>query len=151
VVCTPLRIVVADENKLYRATLSSFLNKEANLQVVAEAGDGLAAIQAVQKHNPDVVLLSISMEVMNGLDAVWVIKARFPDVRVILLSMMEVELSSETSRQAGAFCCLDKECNPNELIQAIRDVSSLEGTPELASKSCADRQGDSNAGATAQP
>jgi DNA-binding NarL/FixJ family response regulator len=122
VACTPLRIVVADKNKLYRRTLCSFLNKEADLQVVAEAGDGLAAIQAVQKHNPDVVLLSINMEVMNGLDAVWVIRNRFPDVRVILLSMMEVELSSETSRQTGAFCCLDKECKPSELIQAIRDA-----------------------------
>jgi two-component system nitrate/nitrite response regulator NarL len=103
-------------------TLCSFLNKEANLQVVAEAEDGLAAIQAVQKHNPNVVLLSISMEVMNGLDAAWVIRSSFPDVRVILLSMMEVEPPAETSRQAGAFCCLDKECTPNELIQAIRDA-----------------------------
>ncbi len=120
--CAPLRIVVADENKLYRMTLCSFLNKESNLQVVAEAEDGLAAIQAVQKHNPNVVLLSISMEVMNGLDAAWVIRSSFPDVRVILLSMMEVEPPAETSRQAGAFCCLDKECTPNELIQAIRDA-----------------------------
>ena len=122
--CAPLRIVVADENKLYRMTLCSFLNKESNLQVVAEAEDGLAAIQAVQKHNPNVVLLSISMEVMNGLDAAWVIRSSFPDVRVILLSMMEVEPPAETSRQAGAFCCLDKECTPNESIQAIRDAVS---------------------------
>lgn len=121
---TPLRIVVADGNKLYRTTLCSFLNKEANLQVIAEAEDGLAAIQAVQQHHPNVVLLSINMEVMNGLDAAWVIRSSFPEVRVILLSMMEMDLSSETTGQAGPFCCLDKECTPNELIQAIRDAVS---------------------------
>ncbi len=122
--CTPLRIVVADENNLYRMTLCSFLNKEANLQVVAEAEDGLAAIQAVQKHNPNVVLLSISMKAMKGLDAAWVIRSSFPEVRVILLSMLEVDPSSETAGQAGPFCCLDKECTPSELIQAIRDAES---------------------------
>lgn len=120
--CRSLRIVVADENKLYRTTLCSVLNKEANLQVVAEAEDGPAVIQAVQKHNPNVVLLRVSLAVLNGLDAAWVIRSRFPDVRVILLSMVEMGPTSETTRQTDAFCFLDKECTPNELIQAIRDA-----------------------------
>lgn len=60
---TPLKIVIVDDNLHYRNVISSFLQKKNNFQVVAEAGDGLAAIQAVEKHRPDVVLMDISMPV----------------------------------------------------------------------------------------
>jgi two-component system, NarL family, nitrate/nitrite response regulator NarL len=117
---TPIRIVIADENRLYRETICSILQTKPNFQVVAEAEDGLATIQAVQKHRPDVVLMDISMQVMNGLDAAWVIRSKFPAVRVILLSMIEADPTSETIRESGACCCLDKGCSPSEIIHAIR-------------------------------
>jgi len=116
---TPLRIVIAVVNQLYRETLAGIIQTKPNLQVVAEAEDGLAAVQAVEKHKPDVVLMAVSMPVLNGIDATWIIKSKFPAVRVILLSMIEADPTSETIRKAGACCCLDKGCSPSEIIQAI--------------------------------
>ena len=117
---TPLRIVIVDDNLHYRNTISSYLQKKNNFQVVAEAGDGLAAIQAVEKHRPDVVLMDISMPVMDGIDATWVIKSKFPEIRVIVLTMHDVGSISGAAFKAGAFWCLNKECSPNEIIKAIR-------------------------------
>ena len=62
---TPIRIVVVDDSPLYRRTVCNMLEKQPNLQVVAEAGDGLYAIQAVEKHRPDVVLMDVSMPVLQ--------------------------------------------------------------------------------------
>ena len=117
---TPVRIVIADVNQLYRKTLSSILHSKPNLQVVAEAEDGLYAVQAVEKHKPDVVLMGVCMPVLNGIDATWIIKSKFPNVRVIVLTLHEVESASEAAFKAGAFWCLNKECSPNEIIKAIR-------------------------------
>jgi len=116
---TPLRIVVADDSPLYRRTVCNMLEKQPNLQVVAEVEDGLAAIQAVKKHRPDAVLMDISMPVMDGLDATWIIKSQFPDVRVIILSMHDVESISVEACKAGACWCLNKVCSSKEIIQAI--------------------------------
>ena len=116
---TPVRIVIAAVNKLYRKTLTGIIQTKPNLQVVAEEEDGFAAIQAVEKHKPDVVLLGVSMPVLNGIDATWVIKSKFPDVRVIVLSMQDVDSISEAACKAGACWCLKKDCAPNELIKAI--------------------------------
>ena len=116
---TPLRIVVVDDSLQYRRVICNQLEKQPNLKVVAEAEDGLSALQAVERHKPDVVLMDVSMPVLNGIDATWIIKSKFPAVRVILLSMIEANPTSETIRKAGACCCLDKGCSPSEIIQAI--------------------------------
>ena len=95
------------------------LEKQPNLQVVAEAGDGLYAIQAVEKHRPDVVLMDVTMPVLDGIDATRIIKSKFPNVRVIVLSMHDVESISEAACKAGACWCLNKGCSSKEIIQAI--------------------------------
>ena len=116
----PTRIVVVDDSPMYRETICNMLEKLPNLQVVAEAGDGAYAIQAVKKHMPDVVLMDITMPVLNGVEATRVIRSEFPDVRVIVLSMHDVEAISEAACGAGACCCLTKGCSPKEIIQAIK-------------------------------
>ena len=117
---TPLRIVVVDDSPQYRKVICNLLEKQPNMKVVAEADDGLSALQAVKRHKPDVVLMDVSMPFLNGIDATWIIKSKFPDVRVIVLTMHEVDSTSEAAFKAGAFWCLDKECSPNELIRTIR-------------------------------
>ena len=97
---TPLRIVVVDDSPLYRGTICNMLEKQPNLQVVAEAEDGLYAVQAVEKHKPDVVLMDVSMPVLNGIDATWIIKSKFPDVRVIVLSMHDAGIHFRGSLQS---------------------------------------------------
>jgi two-component system nitrate/nitrite response regulator NarL len=115
----PIRIVVVDDSPLYRGTICKMLEKQPNLQVVAEAEDGLQAVQSVEKHEPDVVLMDISMPVLNGFDATWIIKSKFPAVRVIVLSMHDVESISEAACNAGACGCLNKVCSSIEIIHAI--------------------------------
>jgi two-component system, NarL family, nitrate/nitrite response regulator NarL len=115
----PIRIVIVDDSPVYRGTICDMLGKEPNLQVVAEAEDGHAAIQAVVKHRPDVVLMDVTMPVLNGIDATYIIKSRYPDVRVIVLSMHDVESISGEACKAGACWCLGKGCSPKEIIQAI--------------------------------
>jgi DNA-binding NarL/FixJ family response regulator len=100
--------------------VSGILEKEPMLQVVAETEDGLYALQAVERLKPDVVLLDVGMPVINGIDATWVIKSKFPSVRVIVLTMHEVDSTSEAAFKAGAFWCLDKECTPDEMIRAVK-------------------------------
>jgi len=114
-----MRIVVVDDNSLYRRTICNILGIDPNFQVVAEAEDGLAAVQALEKHRPDVVLMDVTMPVLDGFDATWIIKSKFPEVRVIVLSMHDVETISEAACKAGACWCLNKECSPNEIRQAI--------------------------------
>ena len=115
----PIRIVVVDDSPLYRGTICNMLEKQPKLQVVAEAEDGLAAVQAVEKHEPDVVLMDISMPVLNGIDSTKIITSKYPKVRVIVLSMHDVESISESACKAGACWCLNKACSPKEVFKAI--------------------------------
>ena len=116
---TTIRVVVVDDNSLYRGGVCNMLEKHPNLQVVAEAEDGHAAVQAVENLKPDVVLMDVSMPILNGIDATRIIKSKYPNVRVVILSMHDAESIAEAACKAGACWCLNKECSPNEIIQAI--------------------------------
>ena len=93
----PIRIVVVDDSPLYRRTIRKILEKQPNLQIVAEAGDGVYGIQAVKTHRPDVVLMDVTLPILNGIDATRKIKSKFPKVRVIVLSMHDAESISEAA------------------------------------------------------
>ena len=120
---TPTRIVIVDDSQLYRRTIYSILQKRTGLQVVAEAGDGLAGIQAVEKHKPDVVLMDINMPVMDGIDATHIITTKFPDTKVIVLTMHTDETFSDRAHKAGARLFLAKDCGKEKLFSAIKHCS----------------------------
>jgi DNA-binding NarL/FixJ family response regulator len=117
---TSLRIVIADDDQIYRIAIYNLLRTKANLRVVAEAEDGPAAIQAVEKHRPDVVLMDISMPVFDGIHATSIIKSKFPVVRVIILSIHDENLFAKAAYEAGAFWYLSKGCSSSEIIRTIR-------------------------------
>ncbi len=116
---TPTRIVVVDDSPLYRRTICNMLEKQPNMQVVAEAGDGLSAIQSIKIHRPDVVLMDVTMPIIHGLEATRRIKSQFPNVRVITLSILDLKFISEAAYEAGACRCLTKGCSPKEITEAI--------------------------------
>jgi DNA-binding NarL/FixJ family response regulator len=128
---TPLRIVVVDDSPLYRGAVCNMLEKHPNLHVVAEAGDGHAAVQAVENLKPDVVLMDVSMPILNGMDATRIIKSKYPNVRVVILSMHDAESISEAACKAGACWCLNKECSPKKIIEAIMTAGIKTITPLL--------------------
>jgi two-component system response regulator DegU len=120
----PTRIVIVDDSQSFRKALCSILQKKPNLKVVAEAGDGQAGIQAVEKHKPDVVLMDISMPVMNGIDATRIITSKFPDAKVIVLSLHNDPSYSDQAHKAGACHFLAKDCGKETLFSAIKHCSA---------------------------
>jgi DNA-binding NarL/FixJ family response regulator len=116
---TPVRIVVVDDSPLYRGTIRKMLEEQPNMQVVAEAGDGVYAIQAVKTHRPDVVLMDLTLPVLDGIQATRRIKSEFPNVRVIVLTIHCRELISGAAYGAGASRCLTKGCSSKDIIHAI--------------------------------
>jgi two-component system nitrate/nitrite response regulator NarL len=119
----PVRIVVVDDSQVYRRTLCGIIQKATDLHVVAEAENGLAAIQAVEDHRPDVVLMDVSMPVLNGIEATRIIKSKFPGTRVIVLTINADKSCSDRAYQAGACGFLAKGCGKNELFRVIEDCS----------------------------
>lgn len=117
-----LRVLVVDDSTLYRNTISRIVRNQPGMQVVAEADDGLAAVQAVENHRPDVVLMHISTPISNGLDATRAIKFKFPETRVIILTVHNADSIAEAARKAGADLWLNKDCPLEEILQAINNV-----------------------------
>src|SRR5512147_2335653 len=115
-----IRIVLVDDQSVFREALRGVLEREPDLTIVAEADNGLSGLRAVEEHKPDIVLMDISMPVMNGLEATKVISSKYPAVQVIILSMHSDETMIASSCQAGACFHLCKGCSPMEIVAAIK-------------------------------
>jgi two-component system nitrate/nitrite response regulator NarL len=116
----PIRLVVVDDNKTFRDALRSFLEKQPGLKVVAEAENGLVGVEKVKEHQPDLVLMDISMPLLNGIDATRMITANFPGIKVIVLSVHDDETGfSQKAYEAGAFHYFSKTSSRKEILAAI--------------------------------
>ncbi len=119
----PIRLLLADDHMLIRASLRSLMAEFAGLEVVAEASDGREAYEMVGRHQPDVVLMDISMAGLNGLEATRLIRKEYPQVQVIVLSMHAGERHVLQALRAGASGYILKESAPRELELAIEAVA----------------------------
>jgi len=119
-----IRIVIVDDSPLYREMVRKVLEKQPNLQVVAEAGDGVYALQAIKTHRPDIVLMDITLPFLNGIEAARKIRTNFPKTKVIILTMHTDQAFSDMATQAGACRFLTKDCGREILLQAIRECST---------------------------
>jgi DNA-binding NarL/FixJ family response regulator len=122
-VVTAIRVLIADDHKLFRAGIRALLQRLEGIEVVAEADDGREALRLVEAHRPDVVLLDVLMPNLNGLDAAARIVAAFPRTRVVMLSMNADEDSVLCTLRSGAVGYLVKTADPAELELAIRAVA----------------------------
>src|ERR1700692_2869853 len=119
---TPIRVLIVDDHKLFRAGIRSLLQTLTDVEVVAEAGDGREGLRLIEAHRPDVVLMDIMMPGLNGLDATARVVRTCPSTRVIMLSMNAGEDSVLQTLRAGAAGYLVKTADPAELELAIRAV-----------------------------
>lgn len=119
---SPIRILVVDDHFMVRMGLSSSLNVESDMEVIAEAGSGEAALEAYRKHRPNLVLMDVRLPGMNGPDAVAAILHDFPDAHILMLSTHSGEEEIYRSIQAGARGYILKSAMREELLRAIRDV-----------------------------
>jgi DNA-binding NarL/FixJ family response regulator len=126
-----IRVLLADDHKLFRAGIRSLLQTLNDIEVVAEAGDGREALRLAAAHRPDVVLMDIMMPNLNGLDAAARIAHAYPHTRVIMLSMSADEDSVLKTLRAGAVGYLVKTADPAELELAIR--AAMRGEKFLSS------------------
>src|ERR1700733_81228 len=118
-----IRLVVADDHAILRTGLRMLINAQPDMEVVGEAEDGIEAVQAVQKVNPDVVILDVTMPRSGGLDAIKHIAARNRSTRVLLLTMHEEPAYLRTALAAGASGYVLKKSVDADLLSAIRAVS----------------------------
>jgi DNA-binding NarL/FixJ family response regulator len=115
-----ISVLLADDEALVRAGLRMILETTDDLTVVDEAGDGQAAVDAVQRHRPDVVLMDIRMPRLDGLQATAAIRARPQPPAVIVLTTFNTDHDVFRALEAGATGFLLKDTPPADLLRAVR-------------------------------
>jgi DNA-binding NarL/FixJ family response regulator len=121
-----IRVILVDDHALVRAGMRALLANMAGVEVVAEAVDGHAALEAIRTHAPDLVLMDISMPNLNGLEATAQATREFPDTRIIVLSAHSSEEYVGQALRAGASGYLLKDAPTVELELAIKSVAKGE-------------------------
>lgn len=117
-----IRIAIADDHAIVRAGLRQFLGDHDDLRVVAECATGRELLDVVRAESADVVLLDIAMPDQSGVDILLAVKARAPALPVLMLSgYPEAHYATALLRQ-GAAGYLNKDCDPDEIVRAIRQV-----------------------------
>ena len=119
-----IRVAVVDDQALVRRGFTMVLNHQPDIEVVAEAGNGLEAVDAVRQHRPDVVLMDIRMPEMDGLTATAAILEQ-PDwpLKVIILTTFDPDEYVYQALQAGASGFILKDIPPEDLGPAVRTVA----------------------------
>src|SRR5688572_5036523 len=95
-------VLIVDDHALLRTGVANIINQEPDLQVVAEAANGVEAIDAFERHHPDVTLLDLRMPVMEGVEAVRRIRERDPQAKVIVLTTYDTDEDITRALKAGA-------------------------------------------------
>ena len=131
-----LRLLVVDDHKLFRRGMVALLAQDERLQVVAEAGDAVEAIQATRASQPDVVLLDNHMPGVSGIQAIGDIKQAHPQTKIILLTVSEAPSDLAAGLKAGADGYLLKTVDTQELCDSL--LRAWEGdsviSPEMMGK-----------------
>jgi DNA-binding NarL/FixJ family response regulator len=124
------RVLLVDDHALFRTGVANIINQEHDLRVIAEAGDGIQAVEAYERNRPDVVLLDLRMPRMEGVEAVQKIRERDPQAKVIVLTTYDTDEDISRALRAGAKAYVLKDISADALIGCIRDV--LAGKTYLA-------------------
>ena len=120
----PCRIVIADDHAIIRDGLTAILNNEADLEIVGTANDGKAAVDAVDRLDPHLVVIDLSMPRTDGAQAISAIKNRHPKVRVVVLTYHKEDAHIHAALKAGADGYILKDDGRDELLAAVRNVYS---------------------------
>jgi len=132
----PIRLLVVDDQELFRRGLTMVLSGEPGLALVGEAADGEAALEMVVRSAPDVVLLDVRMPKMSGIAACVAIKGAAPTTRIIMLTASDDEADLYDAIKSGASGYLLKDSSIDEVAQAVRLVADGQSliSPAMAVK-----------------
>lgn len=117
-----IRVLLADDHAIVRAGIRQFLEREKDIEVVAEAGDGEEARQLIEKHKPDVAVLDIQMPKASGIDVTRWVRSEIPNIGILILTAYDDDPYVLAVLQAGANGYVLKTASPAEVIQAVKDV-----------------------------
>ena len=118
----PIRILVAEDHLVARVGVTTIVNMQPDMQVVAEASNGQQAVELYRKHLPDVTLLDLRMPGMGGVEAARAIRAEFPNAHMIALTTYGGDEDIRRALAAGVQAYLTKDVLHDELLKAIRAV-----------------------------
>jgi two-component system, NarL family, response regulator NreC len=118
----PVRIVLADDHEMVRQGVRALLRAEADFQVVGEAGDGLSALELVERLKPDVLVADLTMPGLGGLELTHQTLRRSPRTRVVILTMHSAEPYVLEALEQGASAYVLKDGGVAELVRAIRET-----------------------------
>ena len=135
-----VRVLIVDDHAILRDGIRSLLERQDDIVVVGEAGNGLEALSQVSALIPDIVLMDIAMPGMNGIEATHQIKELYPDVKILVLTQHDNREYIEPLLQAGASGYILKRSGGKEVVNAIRHVYEDSGylEPGIAQKIISD-------------
>jgi DNA-binding NarL/FixJ family response regulator len=139
-----IRVLCVDDHPVIRQGIAGLISVQADMVLVAEAGDGREAIQQFRAHRPHVALMDMQMPVMNGLDATMAIRGEFPEARIIVLTTYPSDEQALRALKAGARTYLIKNAMHKELLDTIRDVHGGQKafTPDVSAEVAAHATGN---------
>src|SRR6187431_2068036 len=124
-----LRLLLVDDQSLFREALRTLLSLQPDFEIVAEAENGERALALAKAHKPDVILMDLRMPVMGGVEATRRIMAAVPAARVVVLTTFEEDEEIFEALRAGALGYLRKACSPDKLNESVR--AAAKGTSVL--------------------
>jgi DNA-binding NarL/FixJ family response regulator len=129
-----IQILLADDHQIIRDGLRALLEKEPGVEVIAEATNGLAAVELAEKFKPDIAIMDLTMPDLNGIEAARRICATSTKTKIIILSMHSDRRFIAEALKAGSSAYLLKDCAFEELIDAIQTVMRKQVylTPQIA-------------------
>ncbi|NUM46236.1 MAG: response regulator transcription factor [Anaerolineales bacterium] len=119
---TPIRVLLADDHAVVRAGIRQFLERAADLRVIAEADDGEMAQKLIAAHHPDVAVLDIQMPKATGIEVTRWARAHHPQIGILILTAYDDDPYVMAVLQAGANGYVLKTASPDEIVQAVREV-----------------------------
>jgi DNA-binding NarL/FixJ family response regulator len=120
----PIGILVVDDHPIFRQGIVGLLADQPDMKLLAQAANGLEAIQQFRSHRPDIILMDLQMPEMNGLDAIIAIRGEFVDAKIIVLTTYSGDVQVLRALKAGARAYLLKNTLHKNLLDTIRVVHS---------------------------
>ena len=120
----PIRILLVEDNQVFREALELLLGMRADVEVVASVGDGGEVVAAVERYQPEVVLMDYRLPGMDGVQATVAVKQTHPEVAVVCLTASANSREIEALYEAGAAACLTKDQELDVIVDAVKTAAN---------------------------